>query len=159
MSQDGIKERVQVDTLLPGQIMRIFRRIIYWCTLMQTVHSVTVKKERKAGITSGVTAGTLSSVDNTQNGITYIKDGVQYYCASAKGSPVKMCEQTEQTDTAYTLLYKNRLYFYDAQRQLIPVQKKGMGLRRLAMSAVSGLEQNISKTVKYLMQQYRAERR
>jgi len=41
----------------------------------------------------------------------------------------------------------------------IPVQKKGMGLRRLAMSAVSGLEQNISKTVKYLMQQYRAERR
>ena len=24
--------------------------ILYWCTLMQTVHSVTVKKERKAGL-------------------------------------------------------------------------------------------------------------
>lgn len=92
------------------------------------------EKGKKSGITSGVTAGTLSSVDNTQNGITYIKDGVQYYCASGKGQTiVKMCEQTEQTDTAYTLRIKTGCIFTMPTDSFIPVQKKGMGLRRLAM--------------------------
>ena len=46
-------------------------------------------------------------------------------------SPVNMCAQTEQTDTAYTLLYKNRLYFYDADGQLYSCAKKGNGLEKV----------------------------
>ena len=130
LSQDGIKERVQVDTLLQAdyEYLPADNILVYINADGTLCYS---EKGKKSGITSGVTAGTLSSVDNTQNGITYIKDGVQYYCASVKGSPVKMCEQTEQTDTAYTLLYKNRLYFYDADGQLYSCAKKGNGLEKV----------------------------
>ena len=83
MSQDGIKERVQVDTLLQAdyEYLPADNILVYINADGTLCYS---EKGKKSGITSGVTAGTLSSVDNTQNGITYIKDGVQYYCADRK---------------------------------------------------------------------------
>lgn len=72
LSQDGIKERVQVDTLLQAdyEYLPADNILVYINADGTLCYS---EKGKKSGITSGVTAGTLSSVDNTQNGITYTK--------------------------------------------------------------------------------------
>lgn len=72
-----------------------------------------------------VSDGSLSRVVNTQQGITYIRDGIQYYRSSSSAQEVRMTEVGADAVTKYTLFYKNRLYYYDASGELYSCTAKG----------------------------------
>lgn len=84
-----------------------------------------VRKGAVKTVAENVSDGSLSQVVNTQQGITYIRDGIQYYRSSSSASEVRMTEVGAEAVTKYTLFYKNRLYFYDSSGELYSCTVKG----------------------------------
>lgn len=70
-------------------------------------------------------AGSLSLVSNTQQAVTYIRNGVQYYRSKISGKEVRMTEVGDGAVTDDTIYYKNRLYFYNTDGKLYSCTVKG----------------------------------
>lgn len=86
---------------------------------------VSVDKGTAKVIRSGVTAGTLNKVRNTDNAITYVADGVQYYRSSLSAQEVTLQEVSDTLDTSGTILHKGYLYFVNDKSELCSCNKKG----------------------------------
>ncbi|MDD3240472.1 MAG: zf-TFIIB domain-containing protein [Lachnospira sp.] len=69
--------------------------------------------------------GSVTRVGNTDNGITYVVDQTQYYRSDLSASEVAMYTESGLSDTTDTYLYKNRLYFYNAAKELYSCTLKG----------------------------------
>lgn len=72
---------------------------------------VSVNKGIAKDITDAVTEGSLSEVDNTDNGITYIRNAVLYYANVSSLREMVMSEAGSNVSTSGTLMYKNRLFY------------------------------------------------
>lgn len=86
---------------------------------------ISVKKGAAKVLADNVTDGSLNAVGNTQQGITYIREGVRYYRSSPSAQEVRMTQAGQAADTRAALFYKNRLYFYDLSGQLYSCTVKG----------------------------------
>ena len=62
---------------------------------------------------------------NTEEMLTYIADGRQYYIKNTSSKPVEICEAENMVNTSNTSLYKKRLYFYAKDGQLYSCNLKG----------------------------------
>ena len=86
---------------------------------------VKAEKGKKTFITEAVKDGSLSLVKNTDEALTYISDGKQYYIKNVTASPVVICEAGELTNTSNTGIYKKKIYYYGADGQLYTCNLKG----------------------------------
>ena len=86
---------------------------------------VKAEKGKKTFITEAVKDGSLSLVKNTDEALTYISDGKQYYINNVTASPVVICEAGELTNTSNTGIYKKKIYYYGADGQLYTCNLKG----------------------------------
>lgn len=86
---------------------------------------VSISEGKLKVLAEGIADGSLNQVKNTEQGVTYIRDGVQYYRKNLSASEVKMTDAGGSTDTSSTLYYKNRLYFYNSQGSLCSCTVKG----------------------------------
>lgn len=86
---------------------------------------VKAEKGKKTFITETVKDGSLSLVKNTDEALTYISDGKQYYINNVTASPVVICEAGELTNTSNTGIYKKKIYYYGADGQLYTCNLKG----------------------------------
>lgn len=86
---------------------------------------VKAEKGKKTFITEAVKDGSLSLVKNTDEALTYISDGKQYYIKDVTASPVVICEAGELTNTSNTGIYKKKIYYYGADGQLYTCNLKG----------------------------------
>lgn len=86
---------------------------------------IKAEKGKKTFITEAVKDGSLSLVKNTDEALTYISDGKQYYIKNVTASPVVICEAGELTNTSNTGIYKKKIYYYGADGQLYTCNLKG----------------------------------
>lgn len=86
---------------------------------------IKAEKGKKTFITEAVKDGSLSLVKNTDEALTYISDGKQYYINNVTASPVVICEAGELTNTSNTGIYKKKIYYYGADGQLYTCNLKG----------------------------------
>jgi hypothetical protein len=86
-------------------------------------------KNKKKTIDTDVTESSLSLVDNTDTGFTYVKNGVQFYRSSTSAQAVELQEVDDASVLRETCFYKNQLYFYNDEGKLCTCTKKGRNLR------------------------------
>lgn len=89
-----------------------------------------VKKGEVKSITNGLTDGTLSLVVNTEEGLSYIKDGAKYYISSVSGNEIKLSDDVTAT-AGRVVFYKNKLYFYKEDGLLYTCTHKGKELNEI----------------------------
>ena len=87
---------------------------------LNTINRGTVKN-----ITTGVAEGSLSMVNNTDAGITYIRNNVQYYYNVSSSKEMVMSEAAGNTSTSDTLMYRNRLYYYNSEGKMCSCTVRG----------------------------------
>lgn len=75
---------------------------------------ISINKGNVKNLDTDVTEGTLYAVNNSDYGITYVKNGVQYYYNTLTGRQMVITESDDGTSVADTLVYKNRLYYYNS---------------------------------------------
>ena len=86
---------------------------------------VKAEKGKKTFIADSLRDGSLSLIKNTDEMLTYIADGRQYYIKNTSSKPVEICEAENMVNTSNTSLYKKRLYFYAKDGQLYSCNLKG----------------------------------
>lgn len=86
---------------------------------------LSVNKGTAKNITDGVLEGSLSAVNNTDTGITYIRNNVQYYYNISSSKEMVMSEAAGNTSTSDTLMYRNRLYFYNSDGRMCSCTVRG----------------------------------
>lgn len=86
---------------------------------------VKAEKGKKTFIADSLRDGSLSLIKNTDEMLTYIADGRQYYIKNTSSKPVEICEAEDMVNTSNTSLYKKRLYFYAEDGQLYSCNLKG----------------------------------
>lgn len=84
-----------------------------------------VNKGTAKNITDGVLEGSLSAVNNTDTGITYIRNNVQYYYNISSSKEMVMTEAAGNTSTSDTLMYRNRLYYYNSDGKMCSCTVRG----------------------------------
>lgn len=98
---------------------------------------VRVHKGEKKVLAENVRDGSLSLINNTDKSLTYIADGNQYYLKSPDSDAVLIYENNDIVNTSDTCMYKKRLYFYNAEKQLYSCNLKGKSLNNIG--TVDGL--------------------
>ncbi len=86
---------------------------------------LSVNKGTAKNITDGVLEGSLSAVNNTDTGITYIRNNVQYYYNISSSKEMVISEAAGNTSTSDTLMYRNRLYFYNSDGRMCSCTVRG----------------------------------
>lgn len=86
---------------------------------------VKAEKGKKTFIADSLRDGSLSLIKNTDEMLTYIADGRQYYIKNTSSKLVEICEAENMVNTSNTSLYKKRLYFYAKDGQLYSCNLKG----------------------------------
>ncbi len=84
-----------------------------------------LSKGQVRDITDGVAEGSLSVVNNTDTGIVYIRGNILYYFNIASSSELIVSESGMGVSTSDTLMYRNRLYYYDSSGKLCSCNMKG----------------------------------
>ena len=127
ITSDGVKPMVELDTLTAQNYVYQGERntFIY---INSKKELCCAEKSRITVIDSGVESGSLSQVENTDTGFTYLKGQERYYCESSSAKPVKIYDGAEQKVSEQALLYKNKLYFYTSGNVLYTCSTKGKNL-------------------------------
>jgi hypothetical protein len=128
ITQDGVSSFSVTDSLSSSDYIYISRdkTLVY---VNSDGELIALTKNKKKTIDTGITASTLSLVDNTDTGFTYVKDGYQYYRSSTSAQAVEMQEVADVSVLRETCFYKNQLYFYNDEGKLCSCTKKGKNLR------------------------------
>ncbi len=90
-----------------------------------------VEQGKPKTVAVGVESGSLSVVENTRAAITYVRDGVRYYRESISASEVVMAGEGSASVSDGAIYYKNRLYFYNADKKLYSCTVKGKDLNQV----------------------------
>lgn len=76
-------------------------------------------------IRENVKDGSLTLVGNTDTGITYIADDMRVYRQGLSDEEITLYQAEDESVTADTYMYKNRLYYYRNGKELYSINKKG----------------------------------
>jgi hypothetical protein len=128
ITENGVGEFSTVDSLNSLDYVYISRdKTLVYVNSDRELNALT--KNKKKTIDTGVTESSLSLVDNTDTGFTYVKEGWQLYKSSVAANVAKMQEVTDVSVLRETCFYKNQLYFYNDEGKLCTCTKKGKNLR------------------------------
>ncbi|MBO5459271.1 MAG: hypothetical protein J5981_03365 [Lachnospira sp.] len=127
ITSDDVKSMIELDTLTAQNYVYQgeSNTLIY---INSKKELCCAEKSKITVIDSGVESGSLSQVENTNTGFTYLKGQERYYCESSSAKPVKIYDGAEQKVSGQALLYKNKLYFYTSGNLLYTCSTKGKNL-------------------------------
>lgn len=86
---------------------------------------MSVSKGNVKLIRENVKDGSLTLVGNTDTGITYIADDMRVYRQGLSDEEITLYQAEDESVTADTYMYKNRLYYYRNGKELYSINKKG----------------------------------
>lgn len=92
---------------------------------------VSVLDGSKNILSEGITDGSLSVVKNSSDGITYIKNGTQFFRTIDSDKEYVMKESVNIGYTGETYLYKKKLYFYTDTNEMYECTIKGEELNNI----------------------------
>lgn len=84
-----------------------------------------VKKGVLTYVTDNVSEGSLTIINNTDSGLTYIRNNVQYYYNMTTAKEFVMTETAEKASTSDTLMYRKKLYYYNGDGRMCSCTVKG----------------------------------